>query len=275
MTRPPNDPMIDDDIDAPLHALYREGRRDDLPGPALDQQILGAAHAAVAVPPPRPVAPWWRVWRPVAPVLVAAVIGLAVTLTGVQHHELMEGQESASSDESVASAPSAAAARQATVTPSSPRHSAPADHVAPNIPQSPARLPAPVTTGNLADSSPAAQSTDVTAAEAPAATVKARVSAPAVALGAVGSTQAKTSAPEAAMMAGSGLAPAAAPVAPDSARAERVSPEISLDQSLESIRRLARAGQRAEALALARSLKARDPSRVLPKDIEDLLAAAP
>lgn len=67
--------------DDALHDLYREGRTDEGPPPALDAAILAAGRDAVraAKPAVRRPRPWWQVW--LAPVSVAAVAVVGLTLS--------------------------------------------------------------------------------------------------------------------------------------------------------------------------------------------------
>ena len=63
-----------------------------------------------------------------------------------------------------------------------------------------------------------------------------------------------------------------------SAQAASVEREVAandLEQKLKQIRDLARAGKHTEASELIRQLQHRDPTFVLPEDIEALLAASP
>lgn len=248
---PPSMPPSDHEPDAELHALYREGSAEDVPAPELDRLILAAAHAATAgaaAPRGADKLPWWRAWRPLASVLAAGVIGLAVTLNVLQQQQMADRVDMA---EASSNTSSSAAERSAPV-PKPATETAQAPMAASGVPPRPAPAAA------------VAPAADVAASAKRAAPVVLPQAAPAP-MEPAPAVQGRVAAREKAEVSLSGAASVER-----SARDQSVSQE-SVDQTLTRIREMVRAGKLKEARELIQKLKHSDPAVILPKDIEALL----
>ncbi len=247
-------PQRPDQSDAELHALYREGREDELPAPELDQRILRAAHAATSterVHVTTGTTSWWRAWRPVTSVVVAGVIGLAVTLNVMQQQQTDEFSDlQATTAETAASrAKSAPAAADSVAAAAAPALA----ELAIRAPAAP--VPAAKAFATKKASSellPAAPSvTNQTADVAAALSDKESTGRAKAELATRGVVSAQTSS------------------------VERKADANDWEQMLKQIRDLARAGKRSEVRELIRQIQHRDPTFVVPEDIEALLAETP
>jgi hypothetical protein len=99
--------------DEDLRALYREGRADDAPPPALDAAILAAGRDAVrtATPAARRKRPWWQVWLAPVSVAAVAVVGLTLSLHVAEDPEFDARERRPAAAAAPAAAPAASAER--------------------------------------------------------------------------------------------------------------------------------------------------------------------